>query len=171
LNNEDREHRGERLVHVNALHALEADTAQVAQQLRPRLLSFPGFRAFVSLPPALQIGGRMGNSAYNLTVQSANTAELYDWASRLEAAITPLTEVQDVSDDMQMKSPRVNLVINRDEAAALGLSASDIETALYDGFGPQWASTIYGSGIKRRGVSEGRAPTSTPNSDWDRELN
>ena len=44
-----------------------------------------------------------------------------------------------------MKSPRVNLVINRDEAAALGLSASDIETALYDGFGPQWASTIYGS--------------------------
>src|SRR5471032_1431836 len=44
-----------------------------------------------------------------------------------------------------MKSPRVNLVINRDQAAALGLSASDIETALYDGFGPQWSSTIYGS--------------------------
>ena len=57
----------------------------------------------------------------------------------------PLPEVQDVSDDLQMKSPRVNLVINRDQAAALGLSASDIETALYDGFGPQWASTIYGS--------------------------
>jgi len=46
--------------------------------------------------------------------------------------------VQDVSDDMQMKSPRVNLVIDRDRAAALGVSASDIESALYDGFGPQW---------------------------------
>jgi HAE1 family hydrophobic/amphiphilic exporter-1 len=98
-------------------------SAQVAQQLRPQLLSFPGFRAFVSLPPALQIGGRMGNSAYNLTVQSANTAELYDWAARLEAAIAPLREVQDVSDAMQMKSPRIRLVIDRDKAAA-GLNAA-----------------------------------------------
>jgi HAE1 family hydrophobic/amphiphilic exporter-1 len=99
----------------------------------------------VSLPPAIQIGGRMGNSSYSLTVQSADTAGLYDWAQKLEAAIAPLPEVQDVSDDMQMKSPRVNLVINRDQAAALGLNASQIEAALYDGFGPQWSSTIYGT--------------------------
>ncbi|HEX7140162.1 MAG TPA: efflux RND transporter permease subunit [Vicinamibacterales bacterium] len=117
---------------------------QIAQQIRPQLLRFPGFRAFVSLPPAIQIGGRMGNSAYTLTVQSADTEALYDWAPRLEAAIADLPEVQDVSDDMQMKSPRVNLVIKRDTAAQLGLSASDIEAALYDGFGPQWSSTIYG---------------------------
>jgi hydrophobic/amphiphilic exporter-1 (mainly G- bacteria), HAE1 family len=86
----------------------------------------------------------MGNSAYNLTVQSADTAALYGWAAKLEAAITQLPEVQDVSDDLQMKSPRVNLVIDRDTAAAVGLNATDIENALYDGFGPQWASTIYG---------------------------
>ncbi|HZR22974.1 MAG TPA: efflux RND transporter permease subunit, partial [Vicinamibacterales bacterium] len=119
--------------------------AEIAQQLRPLLLRFPGFRAFVSLPPAIQIGGRMGNSSYSLTVQSADTEHLYDWAQKLEAAITPLPEVQDVSDDMQMKSPRVNLVINRDATAALGLNASAIEAALYDGFGPQWSSTIYGT--------------------------
>jgi HAE1 family hydrophobic/amphiphilic exporter-1 len=119
--------------------------AEIAQQIRPQLLRFPGFRAFVSLPPAIQIGGRMGNSSYNLTVQSADTSILYDWAKRLEAAIAELPELQDVSDDMQMKSPRVNLVIDRDRAAALGLNASTIEGALYDGFGPQWASTIYGS--------------------------
>ena len=47
--------------------------AQIAQQIRPQLLRFPGFRAFVSLPPAIQIGGRMGNSSYTLTVQSADT--------------------------------------------------------------------------------------------------
>ena len=118
--------------------------SEIAQQIRPQLLRFPGFRAFVSLPPAIQIGGRMGNSAYQLTVQSADTAALYDWAPRLEAAIAQLPEVQDVSDDMQMKSPRVNLVINRDTAAQLGLNANEIEAALYDGFGPQWSSTIYG---------------------------
>jgi hydrophobic/amphiphilic exporter-1 (mainly G- bacteria), HAE1 family len=118
--------------------------AEVAQQIRPAILRFPGFRAFVSLPPAIQIGGHMGNSAYNLTVQSADTTALYDWAARLETAITQLPEAQDVSDDLQMKSPRVNLVIDRDTAAQVGLNATDIESALYDGFGPQWASTIYG---------------------------
>jgi HAE1 family hydrophobic/amphiphilic exporter-1 len=50
-----------------------------------------------------------------------------------------------VSDDLQMKSPRVNLVIDRDKTAAVGLSANDIESSLYDAFGPQWSSTIYGS--------------------------
>src|SRR5262249_6328416 len=98
--------------------------AEGAQQLRPQLLRFAGFRAFVSLPPAIQIGGRMGNSAYTLSVQSADTAGLYNWATTLESAIAGLPEVQDVSDDMQMKSPRVNLVIDRDSAARLGLNAS-----------------------------------------------
>ncbi|HEY7291094.1 MAG TPA: efflux RND transporter permease subunit [Vicinamibacterales bacterium] len=118
--------------------------AEIAQQIRPQLLRFPGFRAFVSLPPAIQIGGRMGNSSYTLTVQSADTKALYEWAPKLEAAIGKLPEVQDVSDDMEMKSPRVNLVINRDAAAQMGLNANEIEAALYDGFGPQWSSTIYG---------------------------
>ena len=47
---------------------------------------FPGSAAFVSLPPALQIGGRMGNRTYSLTVQSADTDELYSWAPKLEQA-------------------------------------------------------------------------------------
>jgi HAE1 family hydrophobic/amphiphilic exporter-1 len=45
---------------------------------------------------------------------------------------------------MEMKSPRVDLVVNRDQAAAVGLTVNDIEGALYNGLGPQWASTIYG---------------------------
>ena len=53
--------------------------------------------------------------------------------------------MQDVSDDMELKSPRVNLVIDRDKAAAVGLNATQIADALYDGFGPKWSSTIYGA--------------------------
>jgi HAE1 family hydrophobic/amphiphilic exporter-1 len=118
--------------------------SDIAQQLRPELLRFPGFRAFVSLPPALQIGGRMSNSSYSLTLESA-TDDLSMWAGRLESEIAKLPELQDVSDDLQMKSPRIKLAIDRDKTAALGLNANAIESALYDGYGPQWSSTIYGS--------------------------
>jgi HAE1 family hydrophobic/amphiphilic exporter-1 len=118
--------------------------AQIAQQIRPQLGRFPGFRAAVTLPPAVQIGAHGGTSSYNFTIQSLDPAELYAWAPRMERAIAALPEVLDVSSDMEMKSPRVDLVIDRDKTAAVNLNVSQVETALYDGFGPKWSSTIYG---------------------------
>ena len=118
--------------------------AQILRELRPRIANFPGFQAFLNLPPAISIGGRQTNSTYQLIVQSLNTSELYTWGARLEQEIAKLPEVVDVNSDIEMKSPRVNLLINRDRAAALQLNASDIESALYKGFGPLWSTTIYG---------------------------
>jgi HAE1 family hydrophobic/amphiphilic exporter-1 len=118
---------------------------EIAQRLRTQLTGVAGFEAFVNVPAALNIGGYVGNSTYYMTVQAANTDELYRWAGQLKTEIAKLPQVVDVSDDMQMKSPAVGLVIDRDKAAALGLNASDLELALYDGFGPKWSSTIYGA--------------------------
>jgi HAE1 family hydrophobic/amphiphilic exporter-1 len=118
---------------------------RIAQQLRAPLAHFAGFRTFIGLPPSLRIGGRQGNQNYSLMLQGLNTDELYSWAPKLEAAITSeVTEVQEVSTDMEIKSPRINLVIDRDKTAAVGLNATQIESALYEGLGPKWSSTIYG---------------------------
>jgi hydrophobic/amphiphilic exporter-1 (mainly G- bacteria), HAE1 family len=125
----------------------------VAQRLRNQLSRFPGFQAFVNEPTSLHIG-HGGNSAYTFSVQSADTDLLYRWGRRLETEIEKLPELQDVSDDMEMRSPRVNLVIDRDEAAAVGLNATEIKAALYDGLGPQWSSTIYGPASQYRVLLE-----------------
>src|SRR5579871_5351979 len=119
--------------------------AQIAQQIRADTGRFAGFRSFVTLPPALQIGGRMGNQNYSIMLQALDTSELYTWAGRVEAAIVnEVTEVQDVSTDLEARSPRVDLTIDRDSAAAVGLNATQIENTLSTGFGSTWASTIYG---------------------------
>ncbi len=98
---------------------------QIAQQIRPSLLRFPGFRGFVGLPPSLQIGGRMGNQNFSIMMQSMDTKELYEWAPKLEEALSEqVPEIQDLSTDMEMKSPRINLVIDRDKAAVTGLNAT-----------------------------------------------
>jgi HAE1 family hydrophobic/amphiphilic exporter-1 len=128
---------------------------QIAQQIRPALLRFPGFRGFIGLPPSLQIGGRMGNQNFSLMMQSMNTEELYQWAPKLEAAIAgEVSEVQDVSTDMEMKSPRINLVIDRDKAAVVGLNATTVQNALYDALGPKWSTTIYGDKAQYRVLLE-----------------
>ena len=128
--------------------------AQIAQQLRAPLGRFPGFQAFVNVPAALQIGGFQGNSNYNLMVQSLNTEQLYKWAPVLEKEMAALPELQAVSDNMELKSPRVDLVINRDKAAAVGLDATQIENALNDGLGPKWTTTIYGPRAQYRVLLE-----------------
>src|SRR5262249_16747755 len=79
-----------------------------------------------------------------LMVQSLNTDELYTWTPRLMAAISQLPEVIDVSTNLESRSPRVDLVIDRDKSAAVGLTASTIANALGTGLGPRWSTTIYG---------------------------
>jgi HAE1 family hydrophobic/amphiphilic exporter-1 len=119
---------------------------QISQELRADLSHFAGFRTFVGLPPSLQIGGRMGNQNYSMMMQSLNEADLYLWAPKVaQAIIDEVPEAQDVSTDMEVVSPRVQLAIDRDKAAAVGLNASQIENVLSTGFGSTWASTIYTS--------------------------
>jgi len=127
---------------------------QIAQQLRPQLLRFPNYRVFVNVPSSLQIGFRNNNSAYNVTVQSADTDTLYLNAQRLSTAMEGIREIQDVSNDLEIRSPKVNLVIDRDKAAAVGLNATQIENTLSTGLGPKWSSTIYGPTTQYRVMVE-----------------
>jgi HAE1 family hydrophobic/amphiphilic exporter-1 len=119
---------------------------QIQQQLRAETSKFPGFRTFVNLPPSLQIGARMGNSNYSMMLQGMDVAELYKWGPIVEQAVeNEVPEVQDVSTDVEQVSPRINLTIDRDKAAAVGLNATQIENTLSTGYGSTWASTIYGA--------------------------
>src|SRR4051812_46590612 len=128
--------------------------AQIAQQLRQIVNRFPQFRGTVNVPQALQIGGFRGDSSYNLMVESLNSEDLYSWTPRLMDAVAQLPEVLDVSTNLESRSPRVDLQIDRDKAASVGLSASTIANALGTGLGPRWATTIYGQRSQYRVLLE-----------------
>ncbi len=117
--------------------------AEVLEKLRPKLAGLPGIRAFITLPPAIRIGGRGSKSGYEFTIQGPDTKELYRQAQKLEREVAKLDSVQDVTSDLQLKTPRINIEIDRDKAAALQINAQQIESALYSGYGPSWVSTIY----------------------------
>ena len=116
---------------------------QIANRLRPKLLGIPGIRAVVTLPPALRIGGRMSRAAYEVTMQAPDTAMLYTESARFERLMAQLPQLQEVNSDLQIRTPRLNLEVDREKAAALGLDFQQIESALYYAYGPTWASTIY----------------------------
>ncbi|HYM24802.1 MAG TPA: efflux RND transporter permease subunit, partial [Vicinamibacterales bacterium] len=89
----------------------DVTAARVAADLRSRISRFPAFQSFVNLPPAISIGGRMSNSTYQLIVQALDPADLYTWGGRLTQEIERIPEIVDVNSDIEMKSPRVTLVL------------------------------------------------------------
>ncbi|HUA84487.1 MAG TPA: efflux RND transporter permease subunit [Bryobacteraceae bacterium] len=118
--------------------------AQVMDELRPKIAGYAGFQTFMRVPPTINIGTRGSRAAYELTVLSPDTDALARESNRLLAAVQKESNyVVDVNSDLQVKSPRVNVVVDRDRAASLGLDVTQIENALYAGYGPKWSSTIY----------------------------
>src|SRR6185295_6336960 len=97
-------------------------------------------------PPSLNIGGQGSRGSYQYTLQGVDTAQLYAAATRLKDALTKDTSTfADVSYDLDLSTPSVNVAIDRDRAATLGVSAQQIEEALGAAFGGQQISQIYTS--------------------------
>ncbi|MFA4919885.1 MAG: efflux RND transporter permease subunit [Thermodesulfovibrionales bacterium] len=120
---------------------LSAD--EIIQELRPKVSQVPGIMMFMQNLPAIRIGGTLTKSQYQFTLQSPDTRELYRAAMELESKMRTLAQLQDVTSDLQIKNPQVNVEINRDKASALGITAQQVEDALYYGYGSRQVSTIY----------------------------
>jgi len=118
---------------------------QVVEELRSKVSHEPGLRVIIQNPPSINIGGRVSRSLYQVTLQGTSTSELYDGEQLLESKMRQMPILQDVNSDLQINTPQVNVDIDRKQASALGVSVSQIQTALGDAFGVRQISTIYTS--------------------------
>jgi HAE1 family hydrophobic/amphiphilic exporter-1 len=119
---------------------LSAD--QLIQQWRPSLNSVPGMRVYLQNLPTLPIGGRLSKSQYQYTLQGSDIEELNKYAAIMEKKFGDIPGLQDVTSDLQIKNPQVNVEIQRDKASSLGVTAAQIEDALYSAYGSRQVSTI-----------------------------
>jgi HAE1 family hydrophobic/amphiphilic exporter-1 len=106
-------------------------------------MTVPGIRAYLQIPPPIRIGGNLTKSLYQCTLQGVDTDELYKGAQALEARMRTLPGFQDVTTDLQLKNPQIEIDLARDKAAALGVTAEQIEDALFNAYGARQVSTIY----------------------------
>jgi HAE1 family hydrophobic/amphiphilic exporter-1 len=116
---------------------------QVIEQLRPKLAKIPGIMSFLQNLPPIQIGGRLTKAQYQVTLQSADTEELYKYAPIMEEKMHSLEGLHDIVSDLEIKNPQVTVDIDRNKAAAMGVTAEAIENTLYYAYGSREISTIY----------------------------
>jgi len=116
---------------------------QIIQELRPKFAQIPGMNVYLKIPPVINVGGMQSKGLYQYSLQDTDVKELFKWAPILTDKLAHEHDFQDVTTDLQIASPQVNVEIDRDKAAALGVTAQQVENALNDAFGEMQASTIY----------------------------
>jgi len=116
---------------------------QVIGEMRRKLTVVPGATLFMQSAQDLTIGGRQSQAQYQYTLQGEDLKELTAWAPRLLQKLRTVKELRDVNSDQQDRGLEVNVIIDRDTAARLGVAPQDIDNALYDAFGQRQVSTIY----------------------------
>ena len=136
---------GQIVVHLKPRGERRELANQIIERLRPQLASVVGMQVFAQNPPTIRIGGEVSKSLYQFSMQSPDRNALYTAAKAVERALKQEPMLEDVTSDLEITSPQINVQIDRDKSAALGVTASAIENAFYDAYGTKWVSTIYGA--------------------------
>jgi HAE1 family hydrophobic/amphiphilic exporter-1 len=126
-------------------HERQQSANEIIQDLRKQFSQIPGLNVFPQNPPLIRVSGSPTKALYQFSLQDTDTQELFQWSPLLRDRIAAQRDIfQDVTSDLLLANPQVVVDINRDQSAALGVTAQQIESVLYDAFGSRQASTIYG---------------------------
>ncbi len=118
---------------------------QVITRLRRQTSGVPGATMYLQNSQDVRVGGRQGNAQYQYTLQGPDFDSLAVWGPKVLERLSKVPEIEDVSSDQQNSGLSSNVVIDRDTASRLGLTAQAVDSALYDAFGQRQVSVMYKS--------------------------
>ncbi len=136
---------GTMFIHLKPAGEHRLDPDQIIQELRPKLSVVPGIKVYLQNPPPIRIGGQITSAQYQYTLQDTDLPEFYRWTDILMKRIRQMPGFVDVNSNLNNHSPVLDLQVDRDKLAALGLSFAQVEDALQSAFSARQISTIYGA--------------------------
>jgi multidrug efflux pump len=116
---------------------------KIIARLRPKTSDMPGVKFYLQSVQELHIGGHSSAALYQYTLTADTEQELDQWSPQLMAAMQKLPELRDVNTDQEDNGLESDLVIDRDTASRLGVSALAIDATLSDAFSQRQISTMY----------------------------
>ena len=138
-----RRNSGQMFVALKSLDERKENADQVMARLRGKLAHVPGASLYLQPVQDIRIGGRQGNAQYQYTLQGDHLKELRTWEPKIRTALSQIKQLTDVSSDEEDGALQTSLMIDRDTATRLGLTAELIDSTLNDAFGQRQVSTIY----------------------------
>lgn len=134
---------GRMFISLKPLESGRSNIDEIVGRLRKTSGQVPGARAFFQAMQDVRVGGRTSKAQYQYTLQSPDLEELNNSVPKVLSALRKLPELRDVTSDQQTGGLKMNIKVNREAAARLGVSMTEVDAALYDAFGQRQVSTIY----------------------------
>ncbi len=132
-------------------------------ELRRVASNIPGLHVFITPAQSIRFGGRATASNYQLVLQSINADTGREWAQKLQRAMqADPAHFVDVASDEQDKALQAQVVVDRDAANRLGVTAQALRQTLEAGFGSYVATQIQTTGSSYDVILE-----YDPNFQWD----
>jgi multidrug efflux pump len=134
-------HTGQML--INLKEGRKGSQEKIMQRLRDRVAAVPGVQLYLQPTQDLTIDAETGPTLYRLSLEGADTAVVKEWATKLAERLSTVKSVRNVYSDAGATGAAAYVDIDRDTAARLSITASDIDDALYSAFGQRIVSTIF----------------------------
>jgi multidrug efflux pump len=121
----------------------KADAQAIIDRLSANLANVSGITVYLQAVQDLQIATQVSRTQYQYTIEDADPKELAAWAPRVLDRLKQLPDLADVASDQQDGALQMTMVIDRDTASRMGVTAQVIDDTLYDAFGQRPVSTIF----------------------------
>ncbi len=115
----------------------------VIQRLRVSTNTVTGIAVYWRAVQNLNIGGRPSKGEYQYTLTSSDTDTLYRVAPEIQEKIAEVAAIRDVTTDLDLRNPQMNIEIDREKAAVYGISIDQVRQELFNAFGSRQVATIY----------------------------
>ncbi|MGO4279310.1 efflux RND transporter permease subunit [Cupriavidus sp. RAF20_2] len=134
---------GQMFVTLKPLNERKESADAIIARLRLKLAKEPGANLYLQSVQDIRVGGRQSSSQYQFTLQSDDLETLRTWEPKVRAAISNIKGIEDVDTDTNDKGLQTSVIIDRDTASKLGVTAQQVDAVLNDAFGQRLVSTIY----------------------------
>jgi multidrug efflux pump len=145
---------GRMLINLKPREERDGTAAQIVRRLQDRARNMPGAQLFLQPVQDLNIEDRVSRTQYQFTLQSPDMGALQTWTPKLVDSLRKSPLLADVADDLLNKGLQARVVIDREAAGRLGVTAAAIDAALYNAFGQRLVSTMFTQSGQYRVVLE-----------------
>jgi multidrug efflux pump len=135
--------RGSITVSLKPLAERGLSSEEILARLRPKFAKIVGMQVSLATAQDLRPGGPGGGAQYQFSLLDQDLSELRLWNRKLEERIKLVPGIKDVTSDQDNAAPQMNVVIDRQAAARLGIAVADIDNALNNAFSQRQISLIY----------------------------
>ena len=130
-------------INLKPIGTRKDDVTAVMKRLQQEIAGVEGITLYMQPVQDLTVEDRVSRTQYQFSLEDADSKELRTYTTKLLDRLKSVPELRDVATDQQNQAAQATLVIDRDTASRMGVTASAIDNTLYDAFGQRLVSIMF----------------------------